>query len=546
MINRYKDRSVNRAKAVIAIAICIFLSLCSVPFLWDYSMSYQEKGNSLKLLETASSKPQNFSTYIGGSSDDMAYDMAADNDGNLYIAGSTPSEDFPVTEGSFNETYGGNTDGYVCKLSADGSSLMWCTYIGGPMADLVLGIAVLDDGSVIVCGETRSGSFPTTDGAYGTTHSGGSDAFIAKLSADGSQLLFSTLIGGSQDDVAEDVDIDSTGVVGVAIETNSPDFPISAGAYNSTFGTNVDIAVVELSSNGQSLLYSSYFGAGDFDGVTEIEYSDNDEVIILGRTGSAMFPVTSGAYDETFDAGTYDGFLSKFNLDGSELSFSTFIGGSNLDFTYSFEIDSVGDIIIHGKTYSDDFPVSPSAYDTKLNGSTDAFLFKLKNDGTSMIASSLYGGNGAESGGSLSIDSQDRLFFTGITDSTDLNITDNAMQKNLLGTYDIFISEFSSDLTDLVYGTYIGSSGTDTPYWSCIDDQGYFNVVGYSNAADFPTTDGAFNETHSGGRDVVVIKFPRYPVEDGGFPYWIIIVVVGVASAAIISFLIIQKRKNKK
>ncbi|MBD3353258.1 MAG: hypothetical protein GF364_17390 [Candidatus Lokiarchaeota archaeon] len=549
MQKRKNERSARLKAVLITYIIFVILSTILIPITSNTAKNSTELRITSQLLENASSLgqgPQNFSTYIGGSMDDMVYDVDVDDQGNVYICGSTKSSDFYVSENSYNDTYGGDTDCYVSKISADGSEVIWSTFIGGPQSDLANSLKVLADGSVIVCGESRSVSFPTTEGAYDESHNGGSDIVVFKISSDGSDLLFSTFIGGSADESTSDLDINSNGIICIAGTTAAADFPTTGGAYNASYGTNVDVCIMELSANGQNLLYATYLGGFDYEDAREVEYTADDKIIVCGSTKSVNFPVTASAYNDTLYAGTYDVYLTKFNSDASDLEFSTFIGGSGDDWSYSFELCESEDILVHGKTYSTDFPLSTGAYDDELTGLTDAFLFKISKDGSTMMTSTFYGGDGGESGGSVSIDSDGRIYISGITGSTDLNITDDAMQKNIKGTYDMFITEFLPDLSDITYGTYIGSSGTDSAYWSCIDCLGYFNLVGYSNDIDFPTTDGAFNTTHNGGRDVVVIKFPRYPITSDPFPFLIVILVIAAAFAITVLLMIVKKRKKKK
>ena len=221
-----------------------------------------------------------YSTYLGGSGNDLAEDMAVDSAGNVFLIGRTTSHDFPTTPGAYNRTFnGGATDFYVAKLSASGSSLVYSTFVGGSDTDLGLGIAVSSTGEAYVTGTTLSSDFPTTAGAFDRTFHGRQDALVAKLDAAGANLIYSTFLGGADVDVGESVAINSLGQAHVSGFTDSSDFPTTPGAFDTTFNggffTGQDLWVAKLDAGGGNLLYSTYLGGSGLEFIATCGVNSN-------------------------------------------------------------------------------------------------------------------------------------------------------------------------------------------------------------------------------------------------------------------------------
>jgi len=254
-----------------------------------------------------------YSTFIGSSSHDHGNGITVDGSGYAYITGYSSSSWFPTTPGAYDTTYNGYRDVIVVKLNPTGSARVYSTYIGGNDYEEGNGIALDGSGDAYITGYTRSSNFPTTPGAYDTTHNGYHDVFVVKLNLTGSSLVYSTFIGGSSsNDVGYDVTVDSSG-----------------------------------------------------------------DAYITGYTRSSNFPTTPDANDTTFNGGNYDGFAVKLNLTSSTLVYSTFIGGNNDDYGYGIALDSSGIAYITGYTGSSNFPNTTGAYDTTYNGGWDCFILKL-------------------------------------------------------------------------------------------------------------------------------------------------------------------------
>jgi hypothetical protein len=371
-----------------------------------------------------------YSTYLGGTYHPAAgttnsYAIAIDSLGYAYVTGKTTSGSFPTTTGAFQTANKcvSCTSAFVTKMKTDGTGLVYSTYLGGSGSpyggDGAAGIAVDSAGSAYVTGTANSTDFPKTIGAFRTLNSGFSDAFVTKLKPDGTGLVYSTYLGGSQPDLGEGIGIDSFGSAYVTGYTGSSDFPKTVGAFQTAMRTIYGNAfVTKVKPDGSGLAYSTYLGGyGDTaDGVINNPGTDHAYGIAVdsfghayvtgetwssnyycsgsnnpiscctgGGTGTCNFPITGDAFQSTDNASNFpnpgpNAFVTKMNLDGSGLVYSTYLGGSeayNGDRGFAIALDSTGDAYVTGSTYSTDFPITPAAAQTATAGSGDAFVTKL-------------------------------------------------------------------------------------------------------------------------------------------------------------------------
>jgi hypothetical protein len=344
-----------------------------------------------------------YSTYLGGSGKEMGfgdvgYGIAVDVSGNAYVTGRTASSDFPITPGAF-QTTNRRTDAFVSKLNPDGSSLLYSTYLGGSSEDLGLGIAVDASGSTYVTGSAESRDFPTTSGAFQTTSRGFTDAFVSKLNAAGSALVYSTYLGGDGSDGGNAIAVDASGNAYVTGGTGSSNFPTTPGAFQTT-GRNFDAFVTKLNVRGSAPLYSTYLGGSDNDQGSGIAVDASGNAFVTGYTVSSDFPTTPGTFQTTF-GGDWDVFVSKMNATGSTLLYSTYMGGSNLDYPGGIAVDASGNAYVTGDTGSSDFPVTTGAFQTTLGGSSDAFVTKFNATGSALLYSTYLGGSVDEGGSGI-------------------------------------------------------------------------------------------------------------------------------------------------
>lgn len=255
-----------------------------------------------------------YSTFLGGSGNDNGFGIAVDSCGNAYVTGITLSTDFPVTAGAFQTTRAGSSDAFVTKLNTSGSALIYSTYLGGTLGDLGRGIAVNSNGNAYVAGSTSSADFPVTAGAFQTTFAGLLDAFITELNPCGTGLVFSTYLGGSGSDQGFGIAIDSFGNPYITGQTNSTNFPITSGAFQTSLAGGIDAFITKLNASGTSLLYSSYLGGSNTDIGHGIAVDINGSAYIVGETNSTNFPVTAGAFQTSLAGVATDAFISKFAI----------------------------------------------------------------------------------------------------------------------------------------------------------------------------------------------------------------------------------------
>jgi hypothetical protein len=323
------------------------------------------------------------STFLGGSRGDHGAALALDSSGQVVVTGRTNSSDFPTTPGAYDTKYNdGLLDAFVAKLSADLSTLLAATFLGGSNGnDRGWSLAIDSSGQVVVTGLTNSSDFPTTPSAYDPSYNGGDgDIFIAKFSANLNTLLASTFLGGSNAECCSDpsLALDSSGQVAVTGETNSSDFPTTVDAYDTTYNGRQDIFITKLSADLGTLRASTFLGGSDGDYGMSLAFNSIGQVMVIGNTFSSDFPTTPNAYDTNY-GGIGDIFIATLNADLSILQVSTFLGGSDWDcgFRGAFlSPESNRQVVVVGSTFSSDFPTTPGAYNTTYENG-DAFIVKI-------------------------------------------------------------------------------------------------------------------------------------------------------------------------
>jgi len=331
--------------------------------------------DAIVFIVSANGSSLAYSTYLGGSGDDMGYAIALDSSKNIYLTGQSASTDFP-TLNAYQDTFAGGGvneyDAFVTKIAASGSSLSYSTYIGGNKNETGWGIAV-NGTYAFICGRTSSTDYPTKN-EYQTAYGGGEyDAFVTKLSSVGNNLIYSTYLGGTLNDVAWGIDVDSTGCAYTTGTTFSTNFPTN-NAYQGTFaGGDRDLFLTKFSSTGTSLTYSTFLGGAESEAGAHILVNNSGYAYIVGYTSSTDFPLKR-AYQTSYN-GDLDGMVAMFTPSGT-LSFSTFLGGSDVDSGRGIAVDGNGDIYAAGYTESTDFPIK-SAYQNSLKGGKEAFVTKL-------------------------------------------------------------------------------------------------------------------------------------------------------------------------
>jgi hypothetical protein len=447
-----------------------------------------------------------YSTFLGGDSDTTARAIALDASGNAYVIGGTFSTDFP-TANAFQSTLKGDSDAVVTKLNAAGTAVVYSTYLGGSGGEEAIGIALDAGGNAYVIGNTGSTDFPTANalqGTFGGDASGSGtafgDAFVSKLNADGSALIYSTYLGGSDLEVGSGIALDSDGNAYVTGSTLSTNFP-TANAFQGTFAGGFafgDAFVTKFNSAGSALVYSTYLGGSGEDNGRAIAVDSAGNAYIAGRTGSGNFP-TVNAFQSTY-GGVGDAFVTKLNPAGSALVYSTFLGGSGSESNRldCLAIDSSGNAYVTGQTASTNFPTA-NAFQSTLGGGSDIYVAKLNAAGSGLIYSSYLGGSETDSGSGIAADSAGNAYVTGDTSSTNFP-TANAFQNTFGGGFPVgdgFVTKLNATGT-LMYSSYLGGSEYDTGYGIAVDGAGDAYVTGITLSRCFPTTAGAF-DTRAGG-----------------------------------------------
>jgi hypothetical protein len=392
-----------------------------------------------------------FATYFGGSKQERdVYGMALDRKGNLVITTTTRSDDLLTTDEAFQRCYGGGAaDIAVAKLSPDGKDLLWCTYLGGTADETPRGGLGLDkEDNVYVVGTTSSPNFPTTDGVLQPRLKGKFDAVVVKLKADGSGLVWSTLLGGSDWDGLMGVRIDAAGNVHVAGHTQSADFPVTAGAAQARLGGASDCFLAALSPDARRLLYATFLGGSGNEFAEHRPWLFADGCLMLtGVTGSADFPTTPGAPARTLKGKT-DGFVAKLSADGKRFLFSTFLGGAGGEFFLMPTPDARGNLFVVGQTSSPDFPVTPGCLQPKYGGgASDAVLAVLSRDGSRVLYATYLGGSGEDLARSMALGPGGEVYVVGRTDSKDFPTTKGAAQAALKGGPDAFVVKLAPKKT---------------------------------------------------------------------------------------------------
>lgn len=252
-----------------------------------------------------------YSTYFGGSGDEEVWDLEGRPDGSLVFCGWTASTDFPTTLAACDPTHNGSSDGFIACLVPRPAGLRWSTFLGGADRDAVWEVALARDGGILATGHSEAQGFPVTPGAYDPLHHGGSDAFALELTGDGSQVVFSTFLGGSADDGGEVIQQSPAGVIYCAGNTYSHDFPTTGGSPDPQYGGDGDIFVCALDETGSTLLAGTFLGGAGSDIACGLAIPHPHLFTVVGRTFSADFPVTPGAFDTTLD-GDRDACLTTF------------------------------------------------------------------------------------------------------------------------------------------------------------------------------------------------------------------------------------------
>lgn len=385
----------------------------------------------------------------------------------------------------------------------------YSTYLGGSGFDYAYAIAVDSSGHVYVTGQTDSPNFPATGPTLG---SGGGTCssspcfhvFVAKLDATGSSLVYATILGGSNEDHATGIAVDSTGAAYVTGYTASTDFPTVNAFQKTSAGGNCGSStdpvpcfhafVAKLDPSGTHLIYSTYLGGSGNDLAAGIAVDSSGAAYVTGSTSSADFPVTPGAVQATFGGGAYNAFVTKLDPTGSTAVYSTYLGGAKEDHGAAIAVDSSGDAFLTGYTDSNDFPTMNPLQGSRAGGACgsipcfDAYVSKLNATGSALVYSTYFGGSGGDYGYAIAVDQEGNAYLTGLTTSTDFPVTPGALQTTGGGTqYSSFVAKLNPDGSAPVFSTYVGGTANVIGYGIALDSVGDSFVTGLVNGSGFTT-----------------------------------------------------------
>ena len=436
-----------------------------------------------------------YATFIGGQRADFSSALAVDRNGNAYVAGYTASTDFPTTANALQPQYGGGfADAFVFKLNPNGTSFSFSTFLGGRNNDTAASLAVDRTGSVYLTGVTQSANFPISTDAFDRDLNNTSDAFVARLTPDGSRLHYAAFLGGNGREDSRAIAIDALGNAYVTGRTTSLDFPTTNTAFSTTRHGFADAYLVKVNPQGKRLVYASYLGGSSNDQTNGLTVDGRGQAYVIGSTISPDFPTTENAFDRTHDGG-YDTFILKMAADGSQPVYSTLLGGSGGDRGYAIVVDDAGHAYATGFTYSTDFPTTSRAIDVIHDGDfADAFIVKLEPDGSGLSYATFLGGDSTDYGTAIAVDGQGSVYITGATQSAEFPAVGSTFGPSYGGRWDGFVTKLD-----------IGSRERSTAFITgVIKDQqgeGIPGVVVSAGASGSTTTDPNGNYTLIGLRE---------------------------------------------
>jgi hypothetical protein len=494
-----------------------------------------------------------YSDYLGGRGDDTAVAIALDKAGNRYVTGMSSTGSgwqFPILISGFRPGMG--TAAYVAKIDPDGARV-WITFLGGTVSDASgnatnagAAIATATDSAanvnIYVAGNTDATDFPVSGGPLQPTNAGGTDAFVARLDSNGA-LGYATYLGGSKLDLANAVAIGPDLSIYLGGSTRSTDFPTTLSVMQPNKGgvSNTNGFVTKIDKDGQ-LVFSSYLGGTRNDKVFALAVDEASSLYVAGSAESTDLPTTPHAFQRIFGCpppcstntagqGVQDGFVAKLKTDGTAPVYLSYFGGSAFDGINAMALDtdpndpSVHDVYITGFTASTDFPSCPANSFSCIRGPFDAFVAKLKlmSDSTStLVYSTLVGGDRDDEGLAIAVDTQGRVAVAGQTDSTDFPLVD-PLQLQYLGTgtgtgncagkaCNGFITRLTADGKNQLFSTYFGGTSDDRVTGAAVDESGTIHVAGISSSADLPLVTPAPVKGNAGGRDGFIASVRTDPL----------------------------------
>lgn len=371
-------------------------------------------------------------------------------------------------------------------------TVVYESYYGGSGEEEAQSVGVDNGGNAYFTGYTTSGG------------AGDADIFVVKVNPAGNTAIYTVTVGGSGDDYGNGIAIDGAGNAVITGNTDSRDFPVSAGAFQPNTYGGLDAFLFRLDPTGVAISFSTYFGGSADDKAYGVALDGSGNAYLTGVTTSNDFPVTKTAFQRT-RVGGVDAFVAKFSSSGN-LTYSTYLGGSGNDEGFAIAVDRSGNAYVTGDTDSDDFPVTTGIYQGKRAGKLDLFVTRVNAGGTALVASTYVGGSDDDIGYGLALDAAGAVYLAGSTASVNFPVTSNAPQPGYVGgDTDGMILKMSSDLKSLVYATFIGTQGADSANSVAVNLQNEVFVAGDSDADGFPVTADAVQARRAANRDATLV-----------------------------------------
>ena len=454
-----------------------------------------------------------YSTFLGGTGDDLGSSIAVDSNNNIYIAGTTSSVNFPLHGAAFG-TNAGLADIFVTKIDAAGANVLYSTYVGGSGQDRGDGIAIDSNGDAYVVGrvDSMSTNFPGTPGSFAPSYRGGDfDGVVFKLNAQGNALVYSGFLGGEENDSTEGVAVDSSGIAYVTGGTKSTGFPTTGNAYQSSRAGDTDAFLAKINAAGSALLYSTYLGGSGTDRGSGIAIDSSGNAYIAGFASSNDFP-TENAFQNSF-GGSFDAFVAKFDTNSSginSLVFCSYLGGTGDDKAYGLALDSTAsNLYIAGQTSSNNFPLLNPAQPS-FGGSFDGFIGKISTSGSKIYATYV-GGSGDDRITGVAVNPTGAAYVMGFTSSANFP-TVTPLQLSNAGGFDLFLAKLNPAGSAFQYSTYLGGSGNESNTSTgtstnpiALDSSSDVYITGFTSSANFPTVT-PLQANNAGSQDAFVLK----------------------------------------
>ncbi len=457
-------------------------------------------------------------TFLGGDDVDVINAVVrVPSNGNVIAVGATQSSVFPYTSGAYKTGNYGAEDAFVVEYDAKLSRYIYAAYIAGGSTDIAWSAALSRDGknNLFVCGETLSSDFPVTSGVVSQIYRGGSDAFVFEISESGERLEYSTYHGGSGDDRAYAIVVDDAGKCYYCGETSSTNLSVKSGSYKTVAPGSGDGFAASLSPGGGLFNYSTYLGGAGRDRATDIAFTGTSDVsmVVVGETKSTDFPLApmywttpqcaQAKLNTTGFPTATDAFVTKLNSRGSDLSYSTYLGGNGDDYASAVYVDVVGLATVGGSTKSSNLPIL-GEYQGSKRSLVDGFLAQVKSDGSVFPYLSYLGGNGDDFIHDLVLNSG-FIYVCGQTFSSDMQATSDAVQQVIGELGDGYVIKMRKNAAD--YMSYYGGTKAESFNSLALVDDFSAYIAGSTSTSTLGTTDSAAQRNFGGVEDGLLTKF---------------------------------------